>query len=61
MFKTFTIFFKFFKSLILLILWTRQFCDFMSYLGFWLYFGCIDFLHNRKTTSAKAGKKPMQK
>jgi len=45
MFKTFTIFCKFFKSLILRTLWIYNFCDFMSYLGFWLYLGCMDFSH----------------
>jgi|GEM_PF-3849024 len=40
MFNTFINFCKFFKSLILLILWIRDFCDFMSYLPFWLYCGC---------------------
>ena len=36
MFKTFTIFWEFFKSLILQTLWIVNFCDFMSYLTFWL-------------------------
>jgi hypothetical protein len=43
MFKTFTVFCKFFKSLILLILWICNFCEFMSYLPFWLYYGCMNF------------------
>jgi hypothetical protein len=41
MFKTVTIFAKIFKSLILQILWICHFCGFMSYLTFWLYFGCM--------------------
>ncbi len=45
MFKTFIIFCKFLKSLLLLILWIYDFCDFMSYLGVWLYDGCMDFAH----------------
>ena len=43
MFKTFTIFCKFFKSLILLILWICKFCGFARYLAFELYHGCRDF------------------
>jgi len=45
MFKTFTIFCKFFKSLILQVLWIYNFCGFVSYLAFWLYVGCRDFPH----------------
>ncbi len=41
MFKTFTIFRNFFKSLILQTLWIYDFWDFMSYWGFWLYCGCM--------------------
>jgi hypothetical protein len=33
---------QFFKSLILQTLWIHDFCDFMSYLAFWLYLGCMD-------------------
>ena len=43
MFKTFTGFCIFFKFLVLLILWIHDFCDFMSYLVFWLQSGCTDF------------------
>ena len=45
MFNTVTIFCKIFKSLILYALWICIFCDFMSYLAFWLYFGCMDSSH----------------
>ena len=36
MFKTFTAFCKFFKSLILQSLWIYNFCDFTRYWVFWL-------------------------
>jgi len=45
MFKTFIIFRGFFKSLLLQILWIYDFCDFMSCLGFGLYYGRMDFPH----------------
>jgi hypothetical protein len=38
-------FYKFLKSLILLMLWICDFCHFVSYLVFWLYYGCMDFPH----------------
>ena len=34
---------KFFKSLMLLLLWIWGVCGFMGYLVFWLYPGCMDF------------------
>ena len=43
MFKTFTTFCKFPKSLIPGVLWICCFCDFASYLGFGLYYGCRGF------------------
>ena len=45
MFKMFTVVCKFFKSLVLQVLWIYNFCEFTRYLVFWLYFGCRDFPH----------------
>ena len=54
MFKTFTAFCKFFKSLILPTLWIYDFCDFMSYCVFGLYCGSMDFSHSLQPQGHRA-------